>query len=198
MSGKYDPDKTRQAILWAAFCEVHEKGFRSTSLNDILARTQVTKGALYYHFPNKQALGYALVDEFLKMILDQVWLSPLEGRDDPITCLQEVLTTTKMDERSVSLGCPLNNLAVEMAPVDEGFRARLSRLYQSWIDGVAQALSRGQAAGNVRPDVDTGSAAAFIVASMAGSRSLAKNARSVEMLVTCHENLSRYLEMLRT
>jgi AcrR family transcriptional regulator len=55
-----DPERTRGRLLRAAFQEMHRSGFRNADLDAILARAGVTKGALYYHFDNKEALGYAL------------------------------------------------------------------------------------------------------------------------------------------
>jgi len=52
---------TRRKILESAFHEIHRNGFQAASLNPILERTGVTKGALYHHFPNKQTLGYAVL-----------------------------------------------------------------------------------------------------------------------------------------
>ena len=57
---------TRQEILESAFQEIHRNGFQAASLTSILERTGVTKGALYHHFPNKQALGYAVLEEVVK------------------------------------------------------------------------------------------------------------------------------------
>ena len=53
-----NPDLTRAKLLEAGFQEVYEHGFRSASIDSILARAGVTKGALYHHFSSKQALGY--------------------------------------------------------------------------------------------------------------------------------------------
>ena len=39
-------------------------------LDDVVAATGLTKGALYHHFPNKQALGYAVVDEGQKLVIE--------------------------------------------------------------------------------------------------------------------------------
>ena len=66
---KRDPEQTRQNILAAAFEEVHGNGFRGASLERILADTGLTKGALYHHFPNKDALGHALIDETLREMI---------------------------------------------------------------------------------------------------------------------------------
>ena len=42
-----------------------DRGFQSASLDTILASAGVTKGALYYHFNSKEALGYAVVEEII-------------------------------------------------------------------------------------------------------------------------------------
>jgi len=52
-----DPERTRERLLQAAFREIHRSGFQSAGIDTILAATNVTKGALYYHFESKEALG---------------------------------------------------------------------------------------------------------------------------------------------
>jgi TetR/AcrR family transcriptional regulator, transcriptional repressor for nem operon len=52
-----DPERTRGRLLKAAFKEMHRSGFRSADLDAISAKAGVTKGALYYHFDDKEALG---------------------------------------------------------------------------------------------------------------------------------------------
>jgi AcrR family transcriptional regulator len=56
---------TRDKLLKAAFEEIYRRGFQAASLDTILAKAGVTKGALYHHFPDKGALGYAVVRGFL-------------------------------------------------------------------------------------------------------------------------------------
>src|SRR5271156_2611915 len=58
-----DSERTRERLLQAASREIYRSGFQSASLDTILAVAGVTKGALYYHFDSKEALGYAVVDE---------------------------------------------------------------------------------------------------------------------------------------
>ena len=83
-----DPDATRDKLLQAAFEEIYRRGFQAASLDTILAKAGVTKGALYHHFPDKAALGYAVVDEVVKGLLLKRWgvLAPSTG--DPVTALQ--------------------------------------------------------------------------------------------------------------
>jgi AcrR family transcriptional regulator len=186
-------------ILDAAFPEVHRNGFQAASLANILAKTGLTKGALYHHFSNKLALGYALVEEMIQDMVNEMWLRPLAVCEDPIECLQEILRSLpkQMEHEDILLGCPLNNLALEMSPMDEGFRQRLNHIYDLWCKGIADAFSRGQVNGKVRKDVNPLNTATFIVASLAGSRSMAKNSRSLAVLVACTESLMNYFETLQ-
>jgi TetR/AcrR family transcriptional repressor of nem operon len=73
-----NPERTRDRLLQAAFREVYRSGFQSASLDTILAAAGVTKGALYYHFDSKEALGYAIVEEVIAPDLRGKWLRPLE------------------------------------------------------------------------------------------------------------------------
>ena len=194
-----DPKATRQAILQAAFEQVHRQGFQAAGLSDILAATRVTKGAFYHHFPSKMDLGYALVEEVLRDYVQRWWLDPLEGNDDPIEGLARIIQERLSSDvpRMVPLGCPLNNLAQEMSPIDEGFRQRLEGLYRAWRKGLARALRRGQQHDHVRGDVDSDDTAAFIVASLAGAFGQAKSANSIDVFQECMGGLSHFLTSLR-
>ena len=194
-----DPDVTRDKLLKAAFEEIYRRGFQAASLDTILAKAGVSKGALYHHFPDKASLGYAVVDEFVKGLLLERWgvLEPPSG--DPITALQRILRgrVAKLTSREVELGCPLNNLAQEMSPLDQRFRRGVNATFDIWTDAVAKDLASGQAQGTVRKDVDARKIAAFIVASIEGSFGLAKGAQSASMLRSNLEVLSTFLESLR-
>jgi AcrR family transcriptional regulator len=190
---------TRQKILDSAYREIHRNGFQAAGLNLILERTGVTKGALYHHFPNKQALGHAVIDEIIKEIIKCDWLLPLENSTDPISGLIKMISAAgeKLTKEDVLLGCPLNNLCLEMSPLEEGFRQRVNQVYELWQDGFARALRAGQATGTVSKTIDPQNCATFIVASLAGCRSLAKSAQKREVLAACGQNLIRYLKTLR-
>ena len=118
---------TRQVILQAAYEEIHVRGFQAASLSKILANTNVTKGALYHYFPTKLALGYAVVDEILAEHIQQHWVQPLLETDDPISSFNKIIVQSGVEitEEDIQCGCPLNNLAQEMAPIDEGFRSTM-------------------------------------------------------------------------
>ena len=190
---------TRQKILESAYREIHRNGFQAASLTPILERTGVTKGALYHHFPNKQTLGYAVLDEVIKDTVLQFWLRPLEEYTDPIDGLKRLIgeAGNNISNEDVLLGCPLNNLCLEMSPISDGFRQRVNQIYELWREAFARALRSGQANGTVDKHIDASNCATFIVASLAGCRSLAKSAQSRNVLTACGQNLIRFLETLR-
>lgn len=190
---------TRQVILEAAYEEIHARGFQGASLSKILSSTSVTKGALYHYFPTKLALGYAVVDEILADHIQQQWVQPLLESDDPITSFTNIIAQSggEITEEDIQCGCPLNNLAQEMAPVDEGFRSRVELVYRSWRKGIESALRNGQEKGFVKKEVNVTSVATMIVASLEGCMGLAKNAQSKKVLFQCGQSVIDYLESLR-
>lgn len=194
-----NPDRTRRTILEAAFQEIHRNGFQGMRLDDVVAATGLTKGALYHHFPNKQALGYAVVDEIIRDIIQQTWLVPLASDPNPLAVIIYFIghMETLIGRNIVTLGCPMNNLAQEMSPLDEGFRTRLDQLYQEWRGGIQTALERTQQAGEIRADIDCSKTATFVLAALSGCVGAAKNAQSSEQLQICGSGLIDYLESLR-
>ncbi len=73
-----NPEQTRDRLLQAAFREIFRRGFQSAGIDAILAATNVTKGALYYHFESKEALGYAVIEEIIAKLTSDWWLLPLQ------------------------------------------------------------------------------------------------------------------------
>jgi AcrR family transcriptional regulator len=63
---------TRYKILQAAREVFAEKGYHRALVDDIVRASQTSKGAVYHHFPNKEALFLALVDEFAGRLAEAV------------------------------------------------------------------------------------------------------------------------------
>ncbi|MCG7897916.1 MAG: TetR/AcrR family transcriptional regulator [Candidatus Thiodiazotropha lotti] len=194
-----DADKTRQALLEAAYEEIYRNGFQAASLNTILERTGVTKGALYHHFSSKQKLGYAVIDEIISQKLDREWLTPIQQPGHPIDVMIDViqLAGQQITSQQIDQGCPLNNLAQEMSPIDPGFRQRIDHLYRKWQQSIEKLLRDGQQDATVKASIDPADAALFILASLEGCMGIAKNAQSIDELKRCAQGLFGYLDSLR-
>ena len=192
-----DSGRTRERLLLAASREVYRYGFQSASLDRILAATDVTKGALYYHFDSKEALGYAVVEEVIAPDVRGKWVRPLQCGKDPIDALIGAVQSIPVRPADVRGGCQLNNLAQEMSPLDAGFRKRLAIIFDGWREAVASVLREGQTHGSVRRDVEPADAAGLLIAMVEGYASLAKNAQDPKVMKAGIKNIVNWLRSLR-
>jgi len=191
-----DAEQTRQRILEVTADEIHQHGFKATSLSIILSRCSISKGALYYHFTNKIELGYAVFEEvFIPMFL-ATW-QPALDTEDPIEGLCTFFTEmcNEMTCSEVVCGCPLNNLCEEMANVDEGFRLRIFSMQEKLNQLIVGALTR--IAEQLRDDLSFNQVAYFIVATFHGSTSLSKSSRNKELFQQVIAELCLYLRQLK-
>lgn len=189
---------TRDKILGTAFNEFYRHGFQGGSINRIVTDAGITKGALFHHFAGKNELGYHVVDELIRPTVEEHWIKPLLSTDDPIRVIRQTLySMAEKDKDNLCQGCPLNNLAQEMSPLDEGFRTRINAIYNDHRYALKGAFERGIEAGNVRKNVAPKRAAAFVVAALAGMVGTAKNAQCAELLMDAGEGLIDYLDSLR-
>ena len=190
---------TRERLLTAAFDEIYIHGYSAASMDRIVERSGVTKGALYHHFGSKKALAQAVIGGTIRNMVVDSFLGPLEEDTNPIDGIQ-VYLNQKLDSLSleqVSCGCPLNNLAQELSGSDDDFHEQIGYLYELWRDGLASVLAEGQEAGQVRADVDPSDVATFLVAAFAGVAGFAKSTRDVDVARASVRVLCTYLEDLR-
>jgi AcrR family transcriptional regulator len=180
-------------LLQAASREIYRSGFQSASLDTILAVAGVTKGALYYHFDSKEALGYAVVEEVIAPDVHGKWVRPFQSGKDPTDALIGAVQGIPVRPADVRGGCQLNNLAQEMSPLDAGFRKRLATIFDAWREAVASVLREGQIHGSVRGDVEPADAAGILIAMVEGYASLAKNAQDPKVMKAGIRNIVGWL-----
>lgn len=193
-----DLERTRKEILDAAFFEVFTNGFQGVSIDDIVAKTKLTKGAFYHQFPTKLDMGYALVEEVITpMILDR-WIEPLKKYDNPLEGILKQIKTLigDSDPAHLKLGCPLNNLVQEMSPVDKGFHQRLQKALNIWINELETQLKRAKKSGYLKPDVNTRHLAHFVVMSHEGFYGLLKGLGDPQAFSALYSSLRGYFNTL--
>ncbi|HKX90896.1 MAG TPA: TetR/AcrR family transcriptional regulator [Sphingomicrobium sp.] len=133
---------TRARIVWAAMELFWEKGYGSTSIADILSRSQVNSGSLYYFFPGKQDVLIAVLEAYRDgirgMLLEPAWA----GVDDPVERVFALLALYRRHivETECSYGCPIGSLALELHDADPIVRERLAENFTAWVDGVEQCF----------------------------------------------------------
>ncbi|WP_039917448.1 TetR/AcrR family transcriptional regulator [Cellvibrio mixtus] len=193
-------EHTRARILEAAQEEIYENGYQGMRIETILQKTQLAKGALYYHFPNKLALGYAVVDEILLEHVKANWSEFSSKYPNPLTAIQQLfLWKADVYKNEIHFkGCPLNNLNQEMASIDKGFHERLEKIMATIHGSIFAALEQGQQQGLVRKDINPGKIAMFIMASYQGIIGAAKCMQAPQLLADLFGTLNEYIDTLRT
>ncbi len=191
-----DAEKTRQTILTVAADEIHQYGYKATSLSAILDRCQISKGALYYHFANKLELGYAVFEEIYTPMFLGTW-QPALSEEDPIESLCDFFTSMsdEIDCSEAVCGCPLNNLCEEMANVDEGFRLRILSMQEKLNQLIVASFSRLE--DKLKSNLDLSQVAYFIVSTLHGSTTLCKSSRNKELFKKVIAELCCYIRALK-
>lgn len=199
MAVERNPKNTRMKILGAAFQEMHKHGFQGLRIDQVLKKTNLNKGALYHHFASKQVLGYAVLDELIKPRIIELFVSPLNKFADPLEAIQNIVEDIghSADNKSLTLGCPLNNLAQEMSAIDEGFRKRIEKIFHFWQTAIAEALKKGQKQGFVDPSIHVEESAVFILSSLEGAIGMTKNHQNKDIFFRYSKELKRYLDSLK-
>jgi len=67
-----DKELTRERILEAAERLFAEKGFHETAMDEIVRASKVSKGGVYFHFPSKEELFFALLDKLADALQREV------------------------------------------------------------------------------------------------------------------------------
>lgn len=188
---------TREKILEVAGEEMIRHGYQTASTTEILNRLGISKGALYHHFASKKDLGYAVLDECFTKHHAAMWDQALEAQNPLAAVVQLIDEACKaMVGERLKCGCPINNLAQEMSPLDEGFRSRIEKVYSRWERRMTEAFLRAQREGYMHDDVDASEASAFVIATTQGAIGLAKNAQATDVFRRSVRGLIRYLQGL--
>ncbi len=190
---------TRLAILQKAFDLIYTKGYQTTSIDDILATTKVTKGAFYYHFKNKDEMGLAMINELMKPALTGSFILPLQKDENPVTAIYDLMHNLLMknDFLKVEYGCPAANFTQEMTPWNADFSKVLNELTQQWLKVMAASIEQGKAKGFIRRDVNARQATLFIMSGYWGIRNFGKLENSKKVYLPYLKELKNYLHSLK-
>lgn len=189
--------EARARLIEAARSLVRHKGFAATSVDELCAAAGVTKGAFFHHFPSKEALGVALVDDWTQMTGVMFASHPYNFRDDPLDRVFAYL-----DLRRELLGQPLPEFTcVAGTTVQEAYETSppiREAAERSIRSGFAHVLPHLEAALKLRPVPGVtaeGLAQQFQVA-VQGGIILAKALNSAAPAREALDHLERYLRLL--
>jgi len=190
---------TRMTILQKAFELIYTKGYQTTSIDEIIATTKVTKGAFYYHFKTKDEMGLAIIEEIVRPTMQESFIAPMSASTDP---LNDIYTMTKQlllenPFLTVEHGCPAGNLTQEMTPWNQAFSEALSTIIDQWKTTMENAIENGKACGKVNQAVNARQVTYFILSGYWGIRNFGKLENSNACYYPYLDELKRYLEGMK-
>lgn len=187
---------TRGRIIQAAMELFWLKGYGSTSIADILSRSQVNSGSLYHFFPGKQDLLIAVLEAYRDgigpMLLEPAWGEVA----DPVERVFALLAKYRslIVETDCSYGCPIGSLALELHEADPAVRRLLAENFEAWVGAVESCL--GEARGRFRPGTDLRALAELALTVMEGGVMQARTHLDVGHFDRSVAQLRAYFDML--
>jgi len=159
-------EKTRERILKAAEESFARDGYDATGVAGICEQAGVTKGAFYHHFPSKQALFLALLQDWLSRLDTGIETLRIGAPTVPQGLLHMAgLTRFIFSEASGRL--PIFLEFMTQASHDREVWQATVAPYRRYHDRFADIVRAGIAEGSLRP-VDPDAAALTIVALAVG------------------------------
>lgn len=168
----------RDRLLATAARLVHERGYTAVSVAEICSEAGLKKGSFYHFFPSKHALVLATLDRFADYQEARMQTAVASGapvREQLVGLLTGMYHGYVAAQRNYGAanGCPIGNLAQEMAHRDDELRAKLGSIFLRWQSRLAMLLEYASKRGELEVRNAKGAAEA-IVAYMQGATLLAK------------------------
>jgi len=132
----------KERLLEAGAKLILEQGYNNTGINEVLNEASVPKGSFYYYFESKEEFGLKVIDYFeefiaplIKKYFDDTSINEIERIRRYFTCIAEMIR-----ENHYKGGCPIGNLAQEMAPSNNTFREKLKRITDNMEKRIADLI----------------------------------------------------------
>lgn len=194
-SRRKQPEITRKAILRSAGEGFALQGYAATGIGEISKGSGLTRGALFHHFPDKQSLALAWVDDELEPALLDAHASRLEGtdtfrawKDGCVALLEEIAP-----HHPISL---FNRLGAEWS-ADPVLRAAMARVRDAWHTKVSETLARGQREGWIHRSIQPDAEAQLLISLWCGA-SLLLGLEDRAPLIPLGRAMASYLDTLRS
>ncbi len=169
------------------------RGYRATSLNDLLDATGMGKGSFYAAFGSKEALFEATLDWYHAS--SAAARRKVNGSHAGLAALREFLDSTLIDVSDARRrrGCLLVNTVVELEGVEPGLHRVAKRYLQALEQRCLDYLNEARAAGEIRSHIETPQLAALTATLLQGLRVDSRMGRSRDSL---QERVDAFLSLI--
>lgn len=190
------PQSPREKIVHAAMELFWLKGYNSTSIADLLSRTQLNSGSLYHVFPSKQDVLIGVLEAYRDGIQEML-LEPAWGAvDDPIEKIFALLNgyRTMIVASDCTYGCPIGSLALELHEPDPQVRALLAQNFENWTAAIEKCLADARL--RLPLNADHRALAQFVLTAMEGGVMQARTHRDVAYFDRAVAQLRAHFKLL--
>ncbi len=193
---------TRNRIVMTAMELFWEKGFQSTSIADILSRSQVHSGSLYHFFPGKQDVLAAVLEAYRDGIEEWLLKPAWSGVDDAIERVFALIDGYRLQlvTTDCTYGCPIGSLALELHEPDPRIRDLLSANFINWTLAIERCLD--EAGDRLPAALDRRRLAEFTLTVLEGALMQARTYRDVASfdrnIAVLREHVDMLLEQARS
>ena len=165
-SGRKVPGK--EGLLRTAIDCFGRYGFAGTSVDRIARAAGVTKGALYYHFRDKDELLFAAVKERIQVFETSV-AAQIDPAEDPADALRQVARLCANNARTDSKRQFILTMMVEAIDTNHKLSQEFEDMLRRFRSFLRYLIRTGQEAGTFRDDRDAQAGAELMVGSILGA-----------------------------
>jgi AcrR family transcriptional regulator len=152
----------------------YTNGYYNTSVDDILKKLELSKGAFYYHFESKEDFFVQIIQNLMARKVYSTLIEPLEGHENPLTlitkCFDNAMETAVHNE--MDFGCILSNFLTEFNGKNDVITQHLNEIVTVWEVNLVTTLQKGKFNGFLDRHVDCEAVAIFLMSSYFGVRTL--------------------------
>ncbi len=196
MSSRPAESQTRQRLLGAAIGLALEKGFAATTVAEVCERAELTKGAFFHYFDDKEAMGTAVLEQWIANGNASYGAAPFWELADPLERLYGYIDFTAELTRTGPCGCLVGIYSQELWQSQPQLRAACQAAFTAWADGLAQLFQEAKARHAPKASVDPQSLAYHFIAVFEGGLILARAYKRPEIVGEQLEHFKRYVQSL--
>lgn len=197
-----DGTSTRTRILEAALELVIQQGFGSTSIDNVIEKVGITKGAFFYHFKTKQDLAMALVEYFAQR--DDVHLEDARARSEKLSRdpRQQLLIFVGLFEEAFENlvepypGCLFASFIMQGQLFDDSVKGVISEQILKWREYLGGKIRETMQQHKPKLAVDVEALADMFTTVMEGAFIMSKSLNEPGLVAQQLRHYRNYLELL--
>jgi TetR/AcrR family transcriptional regulator, transcriptional repressor for nem operon len=192
-------EETRQAIIEKAAVIFNKNGYQRTSMAMLCDDLGLSKGAIYGHFADKDALAVEAFLHNVRHVSERVRekLQPCQGEVSRLRAF--AATFLDFFEETVQKGgCPILNTAVDSDDAHPRLHGEVRRVLTAWEGRLVAMVDAGKGSGEIRPDSDALLFAATFIAQIEGGILLAKTIGDKKYLERSVDGINLLIDQMAT